>query len=114
MTSEQRRAARAAYKEGKTAAGIYAVRCTAGGLQWAGAANDLRSIKNRLWFALRLGTSLHRTLQAAWQTHEGQGFTFEEVERVDAELDPYFRDRLLKERLAHWCAALGAEPIRGA
>lgn len=114
MTNEQRRAALAAYKERKTAAGIYAVRCTDGGLQWAGAANDLSKIQNRLWFGLRLGTSPHRSLQAAWQAHGGKGFTFEEVERLDEELEPYFRDSLLKERLAHWCAALGAEPIRGA
>jgi len=114
MTNEQRRAALAAYKERKTAAGIYAVRCAAAGLQWAGAANDLGTIRNRLWFELRLGSSPHRSLQAAWQARGGDGFTFEVVQRLDEELDPYFRDRLLKERLAHWCTALGAEPIRGA
>jgi hypothetical protein len=115
MKNEQRRAALAAYKERKTAAGIYAIRCTTGDLQWAGAANDLSNIQNRLWFGLRLGTSPHRGLQAAWHAHGGgEGFTFEEVERLDEELEPYLRDRLLKQRLAHWCAALGAEPIRGA
>src|SRR5262245_14811927 len=114
MTNEQRRAALAAYKERKTVAGIYAVRCAAAGQQWAGAANDLSTIQNRLWFGLRLGSSPHRSLQAAWRAHGGEGLTFEEIERLDEELDPYFRDRVLKERLAHWCTALGAEPIRGA
>ena len=114
MTNEQRRAALAAYKERKTAAGIYVVRCTGGRLQWVGAANDLSKIQNRLWFGLRLGTSPHRSLQSAWHAQGGQGFSFDEVERLDEELHPYLRDRLLKERLAHWCATLGAEPIRGA
>jgi hypothetical protein len=114
MTNEQRKAALAAYKQRKTAAGIYAVRCTASRRQWAGAANNLATMQNRLWFELRLGSSPHRTLQAAWHEHGGNGFTFEEMERLDEELDPYFRDRLLKQRLTHWCMVLDAEPIRGA
>jgi hypothetical protein len=114
MTNEQRRAALAAYKQRGTTAGIYAVRCAASGLRWVGAANDLDKIQNRLWFGLRLGSSPHRSLQAAWNGHGGDGFTFEEVERLDDDLEPYFRDRLLKERLAHWRTLLRAEPIRGA
>src|SRR6476659_6914489 len=109
MTNEQRRAALAAYKERKTAAGIYAVRCAAAGLQWP-VLRTTWAIRNRLWFELRLGSSPHRSLQAAWQARGGDGFTFEVVQRLDEELDPYFRDRLLKERLAHWCTALAAEP----
>lgn len=35
----------------------------------------------------------------------------EVVEQLDEEKLAYARDRLLKERLEHWCAALGAEAI---
>ena len=37
--------------------------------------------------------------------------TFEECERLEEEETPYIRDALLKERLLHWRAQLGAEAI---
>lgn len=43
--------------------------------------------------------------------HGAESFAFEEVERQDEEAVPYLRDRMLKERLRHWCAASGAEAI---
>ena len=111
MGREQRKAALAAYKERKVVAGIYAVRCKATGQRWLGSAPNIATIQNRIWFGLRLGTSPHRDLQAAWQAH-GPDFVFEEVELLAEEDDPYFRDRMLKDRLAHWCEALGAPAMR--
>ncbi len=111
MKNERKKAVIAAYKERKVVAGIYAVRCKATGQRWLGSATNIATIENRIWFGLRLGTSPHRDLKAAWQAH-GPDFVFEEIERLAEEEDPYFRDRMLKDRLAHWCEALGATGLR--
>lgn len=85
VQAKDRKAAIAAYKERKVIGGIYAVRCRATDRRWIGWAPNLSTIQNRLWFALRLGTSPHRTLQAAWTEHGGESFVLEEVERLDEE-----------------------------
>jgi hypothetical protein len=107
----EKKAAIAAYKERKVVGGIYAVRCRATDRRWIGWAPNLATIQNRLWFALRLGTSPHRTLQAAWREHGGESFVLEEVERLDEEPSAFVRDRTAKERHAHWCSVLKAEAI---
>ncbi|WP_158812449.1 GIY-YIG nuclease family protein [Methylocapsa sp. S129] len=111
MKNADRKAAVASYKERKTAAGIYVVRCAASGQQWVGRAPDLATMWNRLSFTLRQSANTHRTLQAAWRAHGAEAFTFEEIERIDDEALAYVRERILKERLAYWCATLGAEAI---
>lgn len=111
MTPGDRKAAAAAYKERKTSPGIYAVRCMPTGRLWIGRALDIDAVQNRIWFTLRQGSASQRTLQAAWHELGPDAFAFEAVERLDPEALPYVRDRLLKERLAHWCATLGAEAI---
>jgi hypothetical protein len=111
MKGEDRKAAVAAYKERKAIAGIYALRCVPTGQRWAGRARDLGTVQNRLWFTLRQGSNPHRSLQAAWREHGAESFAFEEIERLDDEAIAYVRDRILKDRLAHWCATLGAEAI---
>jgi hypothetical protein len=111
MNNEARKAAVARYKERKVAAGIYVVRCTPTNQRWVGRAQDLSTAWNRIAFTLRQGANTHRTLQAAWREHGAEGFAFEELERLEEEEIVYVRDRLLKERLDYWCAALGAEPI---
>jgi hypothetical protein len=108
---KDKKAAIAAYKERKVIGGIYAVRCRPTGRQWIGWAPNLSTIQNRLWFALRLGTSPHRALQAAWNEIGGENFVLEEVERLDEEASTFVRDRTAKERHTYWCATLGAEAI---
>lgn len=111
MQGRDRKAAVAAYKEQKVAAGIYAVRCTSSGACWVGRAPNLATIQNRLWFTLRQGSNPHRALQAAWQEHGPDAFTFEIVEQIKDEDVAFARDSNLKERLAHWQGELGAEVI---
>ena len=109
MKSSDRKAAVAAYKERKVVAGIYAVRCRATGQRWIGRAADLATVQNRIWFGLRLGSDPHPTLQAAWHEHGADSFVFEEIERLEEEaLVP---ELALRDRLAHWRAALQAEVI---
>lgn len=111
MSNDDRKAAIAAYKERKVAAGIYLVRCLALDARWAGQATDLSTIWNRLTFELRHHTCRNRSLQAAWRAHESETWTFEVVEQLDEETLPYLRHRLLSERLAYWCPRLSADPI---
>ena len=108
MRQTDRKAAVTAYKERKVAAGIFAIRCRALDLCWVGKATDLSTIGNRMVFTLRRGTHPRRDLQEAWTAQAGEGFVFEELERLDTDTPPMRRDRILKERLAHWTAELRA------
>jgi hypothetical protein len=111
MKSEDRKAAVAAYKERKVEPGIYAVRCRPSGQIWVGGAPDLATIRNRLWFTLRMGSNTHRSLQEAWAAHGAEAFAFDILERLDEEEIGYVRDRLLKEAVARWVEELGAVRI---
>ena len=111
MQGKDRKAAIAAYKEQKIAAGIYAVRCIPSGACWVGRAPNLSTIQNRIWFSLNQGSNPHRALQAAWREQGQDAFTFEVLEQIEDEETAYVRDRILKDRLEHWAAHLKAEPI---
>ena len=108
MKTEARKLAIADYKKRTSIAGIYALRCAVTGEVWVGQAFDLDKIQNRVRFSLRTGSHINRVLQDAWSTHGDTAFSFEILERLEEEEAPYFRDALLKERLAHWRAALNA------
>jgi hypothetical protein len=110
MTSDKK-AAIAAYKERKTVAGIFVIRCQASAETWVGQAPNLETIQNRIWFSLRQGTHTCRSLQAAWKAHGPDGVTLEECERLEEEETPYIRAALLKERVQHWRTELGAEAV---
>ncbi|MET3339346.1 hypothetical protein ABIF61_007870 [Bradyrhizobium japonicum] len=109
--SIDRKAAIAAYKERKTIAGIFVVRCAVSGEAWVGQAPNLETIRNRIWFSLRQGSHTCRSLQAAWNAHGEPGLTFGECERLEDEETAYVRNALLKERLLHWRDELKAEAI---
>lgn len=111
MKTIDRKAAVAAYKEQKVAAGIYAVRCLPTGRVWVGSAPNLATIQNRIWFGLRQNAAGNRALQAAWNEHGAEAFAFEVVETLDEENSAYFQAAALKDRLKHWQAELGAEPV---
>ena len=106
-----RKAAIAAYKERKSVAGIFAIRCKATSEVWVGQTPDLEKIQNRIRFTLRQGSHPCRSLQAAWTAHGPDSFAFEGCERLDEEEVPYIRDALLKERALHWRKQLGAEAV---
>ncbi|WP_426610775.1 GIY-YIG nuclease family protein [Bradyrhizobium sp. McL0616] len=109
--SIDRKAAIAAYKERKTIAGIYVVRCAASAEAWVGQAPNLATIQNRIWFSLRQGVHPCRSLQSAWNTYGEAGLTFGECERLKDDETDYVRSALLKERVLHWRAELKAEAI---
>lgn len=111
MNAEEKRAALAAYKEQKVSAGIYAVRCAPAGAMWVGGAPNLGTIWNRLCFQLRMKGCPHRSMQAAWDAHGPDSFTFEVLERLEEEEIAYARAAALKARAAHWGAELNAPVI---
>jgi len=110
VTSD-RKAAIAAYKERKTVAGIFVIRCKAAAQQGVGGAANLARVQNRIWFTLRHGSHTCRSLQAAWTAHGPDNLSFEECERLEEEATHYIRDALLKERMRYWRAQLGAEAV---
>ncbi|MBI1239727.1 MAG: GIY-YIG nuclease family protein [Alphaproteobacteria bacterium] len=112
MTAKiDKRAAIAAYKEKKTRAGIYAVRCAASGEVWVGASPTLDAVENRMWFELKMGERSNPSLLAAYQAHGREGLAYEELEVLKPEEDAYLRRAQLKDRAAHWCAALSAKAL---
>jgi hypothetical protein len=103
-----KKAAKAAYRERKSVAGIYAVRCAATGQVWVGHTPNLGAVQNRLRFTLRQGNHPDAALQRAWNEQGGVGFAFEEVERVKEDDLSLTGDGELKKRAAAWRQRLGA------
>ncbi len=111
MDRRSRKEVISAYKERKPARGVFAVICGATGETWVGQSGRLDTVKNRLWFALRTGTSPHVTLKAAWTLHGEAAFRFEELDRLRDDLSQIAVTDELKKRLALWQARLGATQI---
>jgi hypothetical protein len=103
-----RRAAKAAYREHKSVAGIYAVRCAVTGRVWVGHTPNLDAVQNRIWFTLRQKNHPDAALQRAWNAQGGVGFAFEELERVKDEDLSAVGDGELRKRAAAWRDKLGA------
>jgi hypothetical protein len=112
IMSIDRKAAIAAYKERKTRAGIFAVRCAATGQVWVGESRHVDTQQNGLWFSLKHGNYPNRALQAAWAAHGADAFGLEILECLpDEDLTPYLQGRLLQERGQDWRAQLAAPKI---
>ena len=71
----------------------------------------LAAYKNGLFFALRLGSSPHAALQAAWRLHGVTEFRFEELERLSDSVPEFARKDELKRRQALWRARLQASAL---
>lgn len=108
MDKARRKAAIAEYKKRDDAIGIFAVRCAASDEVWVGPTLTLNTIKNRIWFGLRLGNATNTEMQRAWARHGGDSFAFEVLERLDPDEPVFVRDSQLKERAAHWRGILKA------
>jgi hypothetical protein len=109
MDKEKKRQIARDYKERKVTPGVYAIRCASTGEVWVAPSRNLDNQQNGIWFALRLGTHPNKALQAVWNANGEAAFTFEIVERLEAEdLTPYLLDAALKDRIKHWLAELGA------
>jgi hypothetical protein len=105
-----RKAAITAWKDRDPDAGFYAFRGPDGQV-WVGATQTLSSAENRIRFTLRTGSNRTPGLQAAWNASSGEGFSYEVLARLDADLVPMARQSALKEDVKLWRARLGANPI---
>jgi len=111
MDRQARKAAVAAYKERKSAYGVFAVICNATGEAWVGQSRHLDTQQNGLWFALNQASSPHGSLQAAWNAHGPDNFRFEELERLRDDFSVIGRVDELKRRQALWIARLDAHRL---
>lgn len=111
MKAEDRKAAARAFKERVPVRGVFALRCGGAGGVWVGASRDLTAEENRLRFLLRSGAHRDKALQRLYAELGGDAFTFEVLERLDADLAPMLVADALKARAAHWATALAAPVI---
>ncbi|WP_309092546.1 GIY-YIG nuclease family protein [Phenylobacterium sp.] len=98
------------YKEKKTVAGIYALRCPAADAVWVGVSQNIDAQENSIKFVLRMGSHPNRDIQAALRAHGGGAFSYEVLERIEEpDLTPLGLSDLLKRRERHWVEALAAK-----
>ncbi|WP_425052094.1 GIY-YIG nuclease family protein [Psychromarinibacter sp. S121] len=96
-----RRAVKAEWKDRAPDAGVYAVRM--GPTLWIGATMRLGAAEQRLRFSLKTGGARPLALQ---QAYSGE-MAFEVLEQFEDDISQMARERLLKERLAHWVEKTG-------
>lgn len=114
MDKQSRRDLVRDYKDQKTAAGVYAIRCAPTGQVWVAGSRNIAAQQNSSWFSLRSGGHPNKALQAAWTAHGPDGLAFEILERIDDEtLTPMGVVDAVKSRAAHWLAELGAQKAVG-
>lgn len=111
MTSADRKALIADYKDRETIAGVFAVICSATGRAWVGASRHIDTQQNGLWFSLKMGSSPFKTLQAEWNAHGADSFRFEQLDRLSPDLSDMARKDELKKRAALWAVRLDAEAL---
>ncbi|MFN7979828.1 MAG: GIY-YIG nuclease family protein [Vicinamibacterales bacterium] len=111
MNTDERKAAARAFKERVPVRGVFALRCTVAGRVWVGPSRDLTAEENRLRFLLRSGGHRDKPLQALYAQHGGDAFTFEVLDRLDADLAPMLVSDALKASVAARAAELGAGVI---
>jgi len=111
MTPADKKALVAAYKDTPTIAGVFAVICTATGQAWVGKSLHIDTQQNGLWFALRLGSSPFKSLQAAWSEHAPEDFRFEQLDRLPEDTSPMRRKDELNSRARLWRERLQAAEL---
>lgn len=111
LSSEQKKEAIRKFKERKSIAGIYAVRCPTTGRVWVGGSRNLDATRNGLWVALRSGAHRDTSLQREWTALGESAFTYEPVEALPDDTPALTLPDELKARKKHWLDTLGAEPL---
>jgi len=108
MDRQARKEALSQYRERPPAWGVFAVVCEASGQVWVGKGGNVDRQQNGLWFALRMGSSPFRSLQAAWHEHGEVAFRYEELERLRPDYPEIGIKDELARRAALWTGRLQA------
>lgn len=111
MNASERKAAARAFKERVPVRGVFALRCAVAGRVWVGPSRDLTVEENRLRFLLRSGGHRDQPLQALYAAHGDGAFTFEVLDRLDADLAPILVPDAMKAALGARAAELGAATL---
>jgi len=109
--TQKRREAIRKYKELKPQQGAFAVRATVSGGVWVGSSRNLNAARNHVFFTLRLGSHLNRSLQKQWTEDGGDGYKFEILELLKEDVPAISLADLLAQKKRDWIAKLGAEPL---
>ncbi|MFN8579531.1 MAG: GIY-YIG nuclease family protein [Gemmatimonadaceae bacterium] len=99
------------YKERRVPMGVYRVRCTVTSDSLVAASKDVNSLLNRHRAQLRTNGHPSRALQAAWNTHGADAFTFEVLEFLEPPEQPDYNpldDLTILEEI--WLEKLGMAP----
>ncbi|MCW5759040.1 MAG: GIY-YIG nuclease family protein [Phenylobacterium sp.] len=114
MDKTDRRQAVRDFKERRTDAGIYAVRCGPTGETWVAGSRNIDAQQNSLWFGLRSGGHPNKAMQQAWNAHGAEAFAFEVLERIEAgDFTALGLADHVKARERHWLADLDAKKAVG-
>ncbi len=111
MDSAARKEAIRQFKARKVDVGAFAVRCTTSNKVWVGVSPNLNNAKNGIWFALRLGKHMEKSLQEEWTMHGEAAFEYQILDILPEDTHPLSVAGLLKEKKARWVAQLGARPV---
>jgi hypothetical protein len=99
------------YKERKTPRGIFAIRCSEGDGVWVGSSPNLDAAKNGYWAGLKMSAHHEKALQAAWNAHGEDSFSYEVLETLDDDVHPMELRGLLRSKQGEWVAKLGAAKL---
>ena len=111
MNADERKAASRAFKERVPVRGVFALSCAIADRVWVGPSRDLTAEENRLRFLLRSGGHRDTPLQALYAAHGAGAFTFEVLDRLDADLAQMLIPDAIKAAVAARAAELGASVL---
>ena len=100
------------YAERKQPTGVFAVRNSISGEVWVGHSKNIDVQQNGLWGRLKGGSCFNEDVQASWNKHGADAFTYEILEHIE-ETDPHAIQRLLPERAQAWREELKAGTVKG-
>jgi hypothetical protein len=92
--------------------GVFAVRNAKTGDVWVGHSKNIDKQQNGLWARLAGGMCFNRDVQASWNAHGADAFSYDILERL-TETDIHALQRMLPERADVWRAELKAGTVKG-
>jgi hypothetical protein len=92
--------------------GIFALKNAVTGEAWVGVSRNLDTQINGLRVRLNSNQFMNKDVQASWNAHGEDAFSYEVIERF-VETDPYVLELKRSERAAYWREQLNAGTVKG-